>query len=96
MAAEVLGPGRSAWSVSLTDNMLLFVDETLTSPPSDFPVSRFKGKKYLILSTVVWCGGSSLFLGIAYMVSGAVVMLAGFIITAIHLKLKKRKTYFQR
>ncbi|XP_019382769.1 PREDICTED: cell cycle control protein 50C-like isoform X2 [Gavialis gangeticus] len=62
----------------------------------NFPVSRFKGKKYLILSTVVWCGGSSLFLGIAYTVSGAVVMLAGFIITAIHLKLKKRKTYFQR
>ncbi|XP_019404404.1 PREDICTED: cell cycle control protein 50C-like isoform X1 [Crocodylus porosus] len=62
----------------------------------NFPVSRFKGKKYLILSTVVWCGGSSLFLGIAYTVSGAVVMLAGFIITAIHLMVKKRKTYFQR
>ncbi|NXJ14604.1 CC50C protein, partial [Odontophorus gujanensis] len=62
----------------------------------NFPVSKFKGKKYVILSTMVWSGGSNPFLGIAYLVCGTAAILTGFIITAIHLKLKKRKTYFQR
>lgn len=62
----------------------------------NFPVSKFKGKKYVILSTMVWSGGSNPFLGIAYLVCGATATLTGFIITAIHLKLRKKKTYFQR
>ncbi|NWI10515.1 CC50C protein, partial [Crypturellus soui] len=62
----------------------------------NFPVSKFKGKKYVILSTVVWSGGSNPFLGIAYTVCGAAATLTGFVITAIHLKLRKKKTYFQK
>ncbi|XP_027509165.1 cell cycle control protein 50C-like [Corapipo altera] len=62
----------------------------------NFPVSKFKGRKHVILSTVVWSGGSNPFLGIAYVVSGTAATLAGFVITAIHLKLRKKKTYFQR
>ncbi|KAJ7415634.1 cms1 ribosomal small subunit [Willisornis vidua] len=63
---------------------------------ADFPVTRFKGRKHVILSTVVWSGGSNPFLGIAYVVSGTAAILMGFVITAIHLKLRKKKTYFQR
>uniref|UniRef100_A0A8B9DL26 Cell cycle control protein n=1 Tax=Anser cygnoides TaxID=8845 RepID=A0A8B9DL26_ANSCY len=62
----------------------------------NFPVTKFKGKKYVILSTMVWSGGSNPFLGIAYVVCGAAATLTGFIITAIHLKLRKKKTYFQK
>ncbi|XP_068016773.1 cell cycle control protein 50C-like isoform X2 [Melanerpes formicivorus] len=62
----------------------------------NFPVSKFKGRKHVILSTVVWSGGSSLFLGIAYVVTGSAATLTGFVITAIHLKLRKKKTYFQK
>ncbi|NXD72877.1 CC50C protein, partial [Eolophus roseicapillus] len=62
----------------------------------NFPVTKFKARKHVILSTVVWSGGSNPFLGIAYVVSGAAATLAGFVITAIHLKLRKRKTYFQK
>ncbi|KAM6319750.1 cell cycle control protein 50C-like [Podargus strigoides] len=62
----------------------------------NFPVTRFKGRKHVILSTVVWSGGSNPFLGIAYLVSGTAATLTGFVITAIHLKLRKKKTYFQK
>ncbi|XP_008935643.1 PREDICTED: cell cycle control protein 50C-like, partial [Merops nubicus] len=62
----------------------------------NFPVTKFKGRKHVILSTVVWSGGSNPFLGIAYVVSGTAATLAGFLITGIHLKLRKKKTYFQK
>ncbi|KFV62224.1 Cell cycle control protein 50C [Dryobates pubescens] len=62
----------------------------------NFPVTKFKGRKHVILSTVVWSGGSSPFLGIAYVVTGSAATLTGFVITAIHLKLRKKKTYFQK
>ncbi|NXF92257.1 CC50C protein, partial [Eubucco bourcierii] len=62
----------------------------------NFPVTKFKGRKHVILSTVVWSGGSSQFLGIAYVVTGSAATLTGFVITAIHLKLRKKKTYFQK
>ncbi|NWW38320.1 CC50C protein, partial [Panurus biarmicus] len=62
----------------------------------NFPVTKFKGRKLVILSTVVWCGGSNPFLGIAYLVSGTAATLTGFVITGIHLKLRKKKTYFQK
>ncbi|XP_023797968.1 cell cycle control protein 50C-like isoform X2 [Cyanistes caeruleus] len=62
----------------------------------NFPVARFKGRKHVILSTVVWSGGSNPFLGIAYLVSGSAATLTGFVITGIHLKLRKKKTYFQK
>ncbi|XP_071664931.1 cell cycle control protein 50C-like isoform X2 [Patagioenas fasciata] len=62
----------------------------------NFPVTKFKGRKHVILSTVVWSGGSNPFLGIAYVVTGTAATLMGFVITAIHLKLRKKKTYFQK
>uniref|UniRef100_A0A8C3X2H1 Cell cycle control protein n=1 Tax=Catagonus wagneri TaxID=51154 RepID=A0A8C3X2H1_9CETA len=60
----------------------------------DFPVSRFQGEKSVVLSTLTWSGGSSLFLGLAYVVTGAVTWLAFFSMMAIHLRLKERKVFF--
>ncbi|NXI59668.1 CC50C protein, partial [Chloroceryle aenea] len=62
----------------------------------NYPVTKFKGRKHVILSTVVWSGGSNPFLGIAYVVTGTAATLTGFVLTAIHLKLRKKKTYFQK
>ncbi|XP_029434400.1 cell cycle control protein 50C-like [Rhinatrema bivittatum] len=59
----------------------------------NFPVSKFRGEKQVILSTVTWCGGSNLFLGIAYTVSGAGIILAACVMLAIHLKRRKKFTY---
>ncbi|XP_015427689.1 PREDICTED: cell cycle control protein 50C-like [Myotis davidii] len=60
----------------------------------NFPVTRFQGEKSVVLSTLTWSGGSSLFLGLAYTVTGAVTWLASFSMMAIHLMLAKRKMFF--
>ncbi|XP_047729897.1 cell cycle control protein 50C-like isoform X3 [Prionailurus viverrinus] len=60
----------------------------------NFPVTRFKGEKSVVLSTLTWSGGSSLFLGLAYTVTGAVTWLAAFSMMAIHLMLKEKRTLF--
>ncbi|MEE6468295.1 hypothetical protein FKM82_008247 [Ascaphus truei] len=63
----------------------------------NFAVSNFKGQKQVILSTLAWCGGSNMFLGIAYTVTGAVIILAAFVMLAVHLKLRDRKkSYFKK
>ncbi|XP_022443512.1 cell cycle control protein 50C-like isoform X2 [Delphinapterus leucas] len=60
----------------------------------NFPVNRFQGEKAVVLSTLTWSGGSSLFLGLAYMVTGAVTWLAFFSMLAVHLRLRERKMFF--
>ncbi|XP_016055225.1 PREDICTED: cell cycle control protein 50C-like [Miniopterus natalensis] len=60
----------------------------------NFPVTRFQGEKSVVLSTLTWCGGSSLFLGVAYTVTGALTWLASSSMMAIHLMQKKGKTLF--
>lgn len=60
----------------------------------NFPVSRFGGKKHVILSTLSWCGGSNMFLGIAYTVTGAATVLTAFVMLAVHLKKRKTKKKF--
>uniref|UniRef100_A0A452SGK9 Cell cycle control protein n=1 Tax=Ursus americanus TaxID=9643 RepID=A0A452SGK9_URSAM len=60
----------------------------------NFPVTRFKGEKSVVLSTLTWSGGSSLFLGLVYTVTGAVTWLASFSMMAVHLTLKDRKVLF--
>ncbi|KAM6223993.1 cell cycle control protein 50C-like [Rhynchocyon petersi] len=57
-------------------------------------ITKFQGEKAVVLSTLTWSGGSDLFLGIAYTVTGAVMWLAFFSMMAIHLRLKKKKTFF--
>ncbi|CAN2390039.1 LEM3 (ligand-effect modulator 3) family / CDC50 family [Pristimantis euphronides] len=60
----------------------------------NFPVSKFRGKKHLILTTLAWCGGKNMFLGIAYTVTGAAIVLTAFIMLAVHLKKRKPKKQF--
>ncbi|XP_062036571.1 cell cycle control protein 50C-like [Lepus europaeus] len=57
----------------------------------NFPVTKFQGEKSVVLSTLTWSGGSSLFLGLAYTVTGAMTWLASFAMLAIHFMLKQRK-----
>lgn len=57
----------------------------------DFPVTRFQGEKSVVLSTLTWSGGHSLFLGLAYTVTGAMTWLAAFSMMAVHLKLKGKR-----
>ncbi|XP_075710555.1 cell cycle control protein 50C-like [Rhinoderma darwinii] len=60
----------------------------------NFPVSKFGGKKHVILSTLSWCGGKNMFLGIAYTVAGAVIVLTASVMLAVHLKKQKTKKPF--
>lgn len=69
-------------------------DRSLTDLSSDFPVTRFQGEKSVVLSTLTWSGGSSLFLGLAYTVTGAITWLASFSMMAIHLMHKEKKMFF--
>ncbi|XP_023479685.1 cell cycle control protein 50C-like isoform X1 [Equus przewalskii] len=57
----------------------------------NFPVTRFQGEKSVVLSTLTWSGGHSLFLGLAYTVTGAMTWLAAFSMMAVHLKLKGKR-----
>lgn len=57
---------------------------------SNFLVSTFDGKKYLVLSTTSWFGGKNPFLGIAYIVVGALCMFLAILFFAKH-KLSPRK-----
>ncbi|XP_045422882.1 cell cycle control protein 50C-like [Lemur catta] len=57
----------------------------------NFPVTRFYGKKSVVLCTTTWSGGSSLYIGLAYTVTGAITWLAAFSMMAIHMGLKNKK-----
>nr|XP_020013195.1 cell cycle control protein 50C-like [Castor canadensis] len=62
----------------------------------NFPVTKFQGEKSVVLSTMTWSGGSGLFLGLAYTVTGALTWLASFAMMAIHLMLKNKKSSFSQ
>ena len=57
---------------------------------SSFPVDSFGGTKTLVISTRTVIGGKNPFLGIAYLVTGCLCILLGFLFTARHL-IKPRK-----
>jgi len=57
---------------------------------SNYPVSSFDGKKYVVLSTTTWIGGKNPFLGYAYIVVGAICFVQGVIFGLKH-KFSPRK-----
>uniref|UniRef100_K3WM57 ALA-interacting subunit n=1 Tax=Globisporangium ultimum (strain ATCC 200006 / CBS 805.95 / DAOM BR144) TaxID=431595 RepID=K3WM57_GLOUD len=57
---------------------------------SNFVVTTFEGKKSLVMSTTSWFGGRNPFLGIAYIVVGALCMMLAILFFAKH-KLSPRK-----
>ncbi|TMW62526.1 hypothetical protein Poli38472_005144 [Pythium oligandrum] len=57
---------------------------------SNFLVTTFDGKKSLVISTTSWFGGRNPFLGLAYIVVGALCMLLAILFFAKH-KLSPRK-----
>ena len=73
----------------MNTSILLIPSPGLTVPPwldiLDYPVGRFDGRKYIVLAEVSWLGGKNLFLGIAYLVTGVLAVIAGIILLVIHL-----------
>ncbi|KAI9914253.1 hypothetical protein PsorP6_004960 [Peronosclerospora sorghi] len=57
---------------------------------SNFVVSTFDGKKSIVISTTSWFGGRNPFLGIAYIIVGALCMVLAILFFAKH-KLSPRK-----
>ena len=49
-----------------------------------FDVSSFDGEKAFALATVTWAGGKNKFLAVAYIVVGAVVLVAGIVFMIVH------------
>ncbi|CAF90017.1 unnamed protein product, partial [Tetraodon nigroviridis] len=64
-------------------NYSIDINYTLTSTSPDFPVQPFQGRKEVVLTTLTWFGGQNLFLPIAYIVTGSVVLLLAVALTVI-------------
>ena len=82
---------RKLWG-RITDKDLKAGDEIEVEIQNKFDVSSFNGKKYLILSTVNAFGGKNSFLGISYIVLGAIsIVLAIIFIVGYNIRSKKQK-----
>ncbi|GMS98397.1 hypothetical protein PENTCL1PPCAC_20572 [Pristionchus entomophagus] len=53
---------------------------------NNYPVSKFNSDKGFVISTTSWAGGKNNFLGIAYLVVGALAIILGVVFSAIHVK----------
>lgn len=60
-------------------------DEYVITIDSTFDVKDFGGTKSVVISTISWLGGKNSFLGIAYIVVGAVSLFLGFAFLVRHL-----------
>lgn len=67
-----------------------YLTEWFVCDLADFVVSTFEGKKSIVISTTSWFGGRNPFLGIAYIIVGALCMVLAILFFAKH-KLSPRK-----
>ncbi|ESN93664.1 hypothetical protein HELRODRAFT_88502, partial [Helobdella robusta] len=56
----------------------------------NYPVTKFDGRKKLILTTTSFLGGKNSFLGIAYLVVGCLSIVIGVIFVIIHFRVGKK------
>ncbi|XP_018584730.1 transmembrane protein 30C isoform X1 [Scleropages formosus] len=56
----------------------------------NFPAQYFQGKKLVVLSTVSWFGGKNIFLPIAYIVTGGVILVVAVVLTVVYIKIGKK------
>lgn len=57
---------------------------------NSFPVRKFKGRKYLVISEISWLGGKNPFLGIAYMAVGSLCIFLAVVFLIKHLVAGRR------
>ena len=56
---------------------------------SGYAVNAFDGGKYLVLSEKSWLGGKNNFLGVAYIVVGALSIISAVVLLIIRLKFSR-------
>ncbi len=61
----------------------------------DFPVTKYKGTKTIVISSAAWMGGKNPFLGWAYVAGSGLLLLLGFAV-AIANCIKPRFVFLMR
>ncbi|GAA95404.1 uncharacterized protein L969DRAFT_15324 [Mixia osmundae IAM 14324] len=74
---------RKLWSRN--DNDVLRAGRYQLSIFNNYPVAPYHGTKSIVISTVSFIGGRNPFLGISYIVVGAIALIIGVLLTARHL-----------
>ena len=64
-------------------------------PTTDFPVTKYKGTKSIVISSAAWMGGKNPFLGWAYVAGSGLLLLLGFVVAIVNC-IKPRSVFHVR